>query len=1063
MKTNKFLLVSLAAAMMAGCADDEFVTNSGINGNEELKGKLVEAGLLGVGRSEGDAQTRAYNPNGSFVWMPSELASDGFLTADRLNQKIGLCWTGVAKDGYGAVQVADQKVYTNYKYEHVGWLDVKAEEPKVDPCNDELLLNGAYIKGEGTPEASFEGSYSTEGRWNKYYYDATHGKYTSDSEWAGKADDYSGDLDLARGVFATKNASVFEGEYLAYYPYTNDFTKGQIVAHEPTTFAVNQAADKYATASDVAFSIGLVEDYKGGSAASGLKAKTLSGFLIAKLYNYDAVNATDKKIKSVVFYSESQGILYKQDLNAKACVDALKGNDLGNGTGLYYTGSGALFSETTNAVVANLFNGDAPCFTVKGTADEPAADDYAWVALPVLPQTINDLRVILIDDEDKSCDMVMTSGAIKPNSALIKEINLATCEFKNEYLAVDEASFLSAMEKIKGVTVDNNTIAGSTAKKFDANKVKLLRDITLTFKGDAVAPYVGKDKYAGIYNSLFFDKNIQIYSACNAKLIVAADTKMHIKNLATKVEDGETPILTIDVPVVVEGAGCCGNLVGKLSVGGAQGIAQPCHVVMTKNVENFGTLALGNNAKGNTIVEIEGTLTNKFDSYATDRRKTTDAAVVYLLGGLEGGTSDASITINKVVNENNIYSRANAVDIWTKDDVQWFQATTSAATRVVNTNIPTLENKGLVEIGENTMITVATKLDNSEAASIIDIIGKGYSAKDGRLDVKGTSANKGTIDNKGVVNFTASSLVNEGLFIDQLSGQVGGKLINNGTTTETTTKTYGEKTYSTDLGVKGIYVSQVATVDRMAFILSDVVEEPSTVIIEVLGCDQAFYNFENFKKNMTDKDVYINANGKQIAFKSYKTVDSKSVLTENCFGHCVTVLGGNTLLVTDGVLNTEEDVKVEKGAFFNVRDLAVSFNGNKDQEVKVVVGNDLINEGTVTHTANLLTVTRDLKNAKNFTSKNNFVVNGNVETAGKFDSDGKDNLVKGNFTQSAGEVTFAMNTTTKIEGTFACNAGTFEREGLNGSAQYRATVNVGNLGATNGQTSTAWPTQYNAD
>ena len=66
--------------------------------------------------------------------------------------------------------------------------------------------------------------------------------------------------------------------------------------------------------------------------------------------------------------------------------------------------------------------------------------------------------------------------------------------------------------------------------------MKLLKDITLTFdatKNPAIAPYVGSGKYTGEYNSLFFDKNIKIYSACGAKLTVAADTKMHIKNLAT--------------------------------------------------------------------------------------------------------------------------------------------------------------------------------------------------------------------------------------------------------------------------------------------------------------------------------------------------------------------------------------------------------------------------------------------------------------------------------------------------------------------------------------------------
>ena len=188
-----------------------------------------------------------------------------------------------------------------------------------------------------------------------------------------------------------------------------------------------------------------------------------------------------------------------------------------------------MFREKTNAIVANLTKDGNEGFELTGTTTAPTEnDDYAWVALPVLPQTISDLHVILIDDEDKSCDMTMTSGAIEPNKALVKEINVDDCEFVNEYLAVDEASFLSAMNKIK-----NN---GSTANDFEANRVKLLRDIKMTFKGNAVAPYVGKGNYAGEFNSLFFDKHIKIYSACGAKLIVTADTKMHIKNLDSRSE-----------------------------------------------------------------------------------------------------------------------------------------------------------------------------------------------------------------------------------------------------------------------------------------------------------------------------------------------------------------------------------------------------------------------------------------------------------------------------------------------------------------------------------------------
>ena len=137
--------------------------------------------------------------------------------------------------------------------------------------------------------------------------------------------------------------------------------------------------------------------------------------------------------------------------------------------------------------------------TVKADTELEGA---TWVALPVLPQDIKGLHVILIDDQDKSCTISMTEkGKISSNGVQQVEINLNECTFINEYLAVDERSFISAMAKIKE--------SGSISTDKAANKVKLLRDIELTL-GDNVADYKGNGKYMGEYNSLFFDRNITI-------------------------------------------------------------------------------------------------------------------------------------------------------------------------------------------------------------------------------------------------------------------------------------------------------------------------------------------------------------------------------------------------------------------------------------------------------------------------------------------------------------------------------------------------------------------------
>lgn len=1051
MKTSKFLLFSLAAAMMAGCADDEYIINNGANGSSEgLNGKLVEAGLLGVARDNGDAETRVYSPEGKFVWMPTELGDDGALTANRLNQKIGLCWTGRDADGYGATEQLSEKVYTNYEFEHVGWLDQAASAPITNPCAVNELMNGAFIFGEGDPAASFEGEYIggsevVKARFNKYYYGETEGRYSKTNH-----KESTGFLDLDRGVFKTNNASVFQGEYLVYYPYTKAFTKGQILANLPQTFTVDVKKDRYAAASDSSFSIGYIKQYNGGSSAAGLDAKTLNGFLIVKLYNASLSEnvATDKTIKKVVFYSESNGIVYRQDLNAKKCVEDLADN------GEIDSKNGELFidnanKKVTNALVANMVTGATEGATIEGTKDGPTKPaEYTWVALPVLPQKIEGLKVILIDDEDKSLEIDMsTQGQITSYGTQIKEINLYGQEFKNEYLAVDERSFISAMAKIKE--------SGSKSINKDANKVKLLRDIELTL-GDNVADYKGNDKYMGVYNSLFFDRNITIYSNANAKLTLKSGTKMHIKNLESVITGtgvDKIPVLTVNVPMVIEGTECCGQQVAKLSIGGAQNVAEPCTVELNEGIENRGTLALGNNAKGYSSISIKGGLTNVYDSYVKTRKLTTDAATVYLLGGEVEGS--ATISIDEVENDGKIYSLANSVDIWGTDVVRGTENKT-ASTRVVNSTIGTLVNNNVVEIGERTLMTVDSKFENS-ADALVKTYGQSYSATDGRLDVKATSSvNAGVMDNNGVVNFTGTNMKNSGLFIDQLSGQVGGKYVDNGTGTGCE-MAYDGLTYKTDLLVEGIYVSKVATTARMQFALTDAVESNSVNVLEILDCEnEYYYNLAvvDPQDKLKGKDVYINSEN-VITFKSWEQGESGKIAVANSFGHCVTVRSGKTLQVMDGLLSTVNNVVVETGANF------IPKANNEADKSEITIGGNLENAGTTTHGADILIVKKDLVNYAKFTSNNNFNVEGNVSTSGTFDSNGALNTVSKNFTQqgNSSNSTFAAQTTTTINGTFNCLDGKFEREGLDGGTNYRATVNVGVLGETNGTTTTAWPTE----
>lgn len=1048
MKKNRILLAALASAAIVGCTDDSLVEvqNNAIDG---LNGKQVDAGLLAGVRGGDESATRAYTAHGKFVWMPAEVSATGALTTDRLNQKVGFCWTGKnnADNSYSAVQGAiGSKVYTNYEYEHVGWLDKNAKSPSGEECYENDLRNGAYIVDEGTPAADFTGAGASQTFYNGYYHNGWNaggainknpeGKYTPTTH-----DESTGVLNLGSGIFRTNNASVFEGEYLVYYPYTDAFTKGEIVAHMPVEFDVEVKEDTpndgkyiqnpYAASSESAFAIGYINHYAGGNAASSFNAKTLNSFVGVRLGSWKATSSgANVKIKTVMLYSETEGIMYTQKLNAAACVTALKADNLGDGTGLFC-------GEPTkkNVVYANLTDGTNPYATVEGTTGAPA--EYLTVVMPVFPQTISDLQIILVNEKDQTFEVNVSDAnkKLERNKAYIETVNLDGADWKDKYMVVDEASLWSAWEKIDA--------SGTTT---GVNEIKMLNDIRL----EGLGTVSGK----GSYNTWFFTKDIKIYSNTDpiSTLTLASENKMSIKGWNGTV----AKTLTIDVPVVVEGAGCCEDVPAVLVVG--NGNYKFGTVIFNKDVTNYGTLALNNNLLGAQVTKINGTLTNAYDQWAVAKNKTTGAAEVYMMGG-----TDSELKIGKFLNKNGkavvAATSVNLNNIFTNNILPAVLDGETATEREVKVSIDELNNDVLFDIHKMAMVTVNNKFVNTTDAVVLTD-GDGKSDTDGRIDIFGSAASAGVIDNQGVANLMVT-LANTGLFIDRQSGQVGGKMVNNGTSETPATKQYQTMTYTTDVNVEGedgvyyagIYVAQVETKDRMGKILSDNVIEPSTNIVEVLGVDAGgWYNLNDYEDNLGDKDVIINANGTKIFFMAFN--DNNEAQLRRA-GHCVTVLAGNEFVARHGRLVVNNDLIVETGATA----VASRVYSPYDKTNLVVQGN-VVNNGELTNNATYFQVVKNLENAGTFTSTTAFKVDVDVNNKGTFTSEGNNNLIGNNFTQTAGASTFASKTTTVIENTFSCTGGTFERLTVGGE-EHRATVNVNTLGSVaGGITSTAWPTEF---
>ena len=263
--TKKIFTYSLAVAAMLASCNDDFQNIESINSANGTKGKLVEAGLLGLNATV-DAETRALNPVGGFVWMPETLAEGGTLGDPRTNQRVGLCWTGVNNENaeFGAIATPGTNVFTNYEYEHVGWMEKGATDVDFNECNGGIT-NGAFIVGERPNDECFEalfgGDFATPAspRWNAYYYGATEGKSAKEGNPA---------LNLGSGIFKTDNASVFEGQYVVYFPYTDKFTKGAIIANTPDKFDVSHDVDLWDASSKSAFQLGYISHYAGGNRAT---------------------------------------------------------------------------------------------------------------------------------------------------------------------------------------------------------------------------------------------------------------------------------------------------------------------------------------------------------------------------------------------------------------------------------------------------------------------------------------------------------------------------------------------------------------------------------------------------------------------------------------------------------------------------------------------------------------------------------------------------------------------------------------------------------------------------
>ena len=1065
--TKKVLTYSLAAiALLSGCADD--FQSYDATGAQKGKGKLIPAGLLG-GTVESGTSTRAYSPGGKFVWMPEVVASDGTIGANangvRTNQKIGLCWTGVNTENsdFGAVETAGENVYSNYMYEHIGWMEKGVTAPDFDECTG-VLLNGAYLVGEtpaGAISADFASTWTgaASTRWNKYYYGDQAGQYTKGGQQKS--------LNLGAGVFKTDNASVFEGQYIVYFPYTDQFTKGPIIAHQPESFTVDPSDDKYVTYSKYAFLAGVQNHYDGGNAQSSFTAGIYSSSVTINLKSKEG--AYNHPIKRVILYS-ADGIAYETGISASSVIDArIPGTTEYDMTKVTKVGE----EKKTNAIYADL-KPVVNASWVATFADKNASANYL-LTLPVLPQTAN-LSVILVDDNEKTVKVDFGETELKAAGNTPLTVQVKASEFTTTYYAVDEVSMVDALKKINA--------AGNDGAAADANRITLLRDINMLATNDD--EYTPGTSLAG--NTFKAEKNVKIIadaSSAGANLIITGN-KTTGTSRTFAAAAGKN--LTIDVPVIIEGYGCCNTKCGEMNVTVGKN-----NVVFNGNITNYGKTNINFGAGQGLVQNINGKFTNTWDEEVVKASGYTKGSWGR---NLEGGI----LTISKandgttkyddqsVLNLNGSLINDGSVEV--KSDAE-LSTEGDYGTRSLKVNVKDLENTGKLKVGkssaageqdivggdviikQNAILVVTGSLRNTNVNAWIHAEGDGHSdTYDGRIDINCDAKNNGTVENDGVINIVGNFDNSNGLFLDNLTGQVGGKAVNNGSDVNGYSVKYvrginkDAYMYRTDLK-EGIYVSKTNTNQRMAFILNDAVESKSCNVIDVVGCDNGgVYDFklsDYGNKDITRYDVRVKTeDGSAVSF-ACTTIDNgtgKYINSKN-IGHCMDVH-------TPVILKTANELNV-------VNNLTVVKDGSLTQEASVAffnVGNTIeVKSGasltTTTISGNFTTTKRGIKtgtfnNSGTVTTNDTFYVTGNfnIKKTGELNSNGNNNVVGQNF-ELEGLAIFAARTTTDIQGTFNSKTGSmFKRLGLNGGNSYRATVNCNVLGLTQGATVGGWPTEY---
>lgn len=559
MKTKHLLFTAAMVSALAACTNDDFVSESS-NAIRDDKGLLVELSEnFAIAATKGDAETRAYDQNGKFVWVPNQVnTANGSATEPAT---LGLCWTGVNNTNpeYSALQTTDYRVFTNYKFEHQGWLYDGEALPKYDACESTpTIKNGQFIPGLGNTKATWETSGKAGDNDLLIVPDATNDKFYSKTSVTGEF--ANTELDFGAGFFKSKLGTIYQGEYIVYFPYSDEFYNGPVQAVSPKTISLTNLQGKpkvngqvqhdlytWSAMSKYAFSVGYTANMDGGVDAQSFTTGILSGGVVVRLTN-SAEEFLEKRINTITLYSKNEQFILKQNLSA-AAIKAANNNKAMYGENFYYGEP----TETSKTIVATVSNVDD-----EGLA--PGKDNYVDIVIPVLPTKVDDLTVLMTNEDNLTAEYkVAGTTTIKSvgQGWTVVEVDTKNLTFDKVY-ATNEASFRAATNNVGSSCISDLT-------KAESKTVRVLGQIEISAAQPAIAirggyTIVGEEGDALIIKG--GDKtNLEGQSGLtNPRFIVSTASGF---DPATMNE----PVLDCDV--IVESAGCCNEVGGRLVIGQA--------------------------------------------------------------------------------------------------------------------------------------------------------------------------------------------------------------------------------------------------------------------------------------------------------------------------------------------------------------------------------------------------------------------------------------------------------------------------------------------------------------